>query len=288
MGCELIEKTFEGHYVYTAVYEYTDDVIESDNFLKVVPRGDDHTFLDSYQVTTWPGGSSVEFEDEFGNLVSRVKISKQHNELIIVSMGGFRLSPWRGPYQDVQLKDLRFEKDKADFLSASPLVDPDPVRKKAEEIVGGSTTLLQVVNVVTQWIYKEIKYGRGATSIGTKAAEVLDLGTGVCQDKAHLALGMLRALSIPCRYVSAILTEQVGDTHAYVEFFHPHYGWLPADPTKGIVIDAGTKYLKLASGRDYTDVSPVTGTFVSKGTGRLDRVVAAVQFNAKNILATNG
>lgn len=285
LGPEM-SNNVQGRYVYSSAYVYSDDVVQSDNFLKVVPRPDDHTFLDSYQVTTSPAGSSVEFTDEFGNRVNRVKISKLHRELIIVSMGSFRLKPWLENYQDLPIDNLQFERDATTYLNPSQLIDPIQLREKAKEITKGSKTFFQIVNSITQWIYKEIKYTKGATTIGTKAHEVLSIGAGVCQDKAHLALGMLRALSIPSRYVSAILTEQVGDTHAYVEFLHPLYGWLPTDPTKGIFIMAGTKYLKLGIGRDYADVSPVTGTFISKGQGKLDRVIAAVQFNDESIIAT--
>ena len=106
---------------------------------------------------------------------------------------------------------------------------------------------------------------------------------GVCQDKAHLALGMLRALGVPARYASGLLTRQPGETHAWVEFRHPAAGWLPADPTRGVVIDTATDYLKFAVGRDYTDALPVDGSFVSGGQGRLDFVTAQVFFDRSEI-----
>ena len=96
---------------------------------------------------------------------------------------------------------------------------------------------------------------------------MLNSGRGVCQDMTHLGMAMLRSLGVPARYVSGLLTRQAGETHAWLEFLHPEHGWLPADPTRGITELNGTDYLKFAVGRDYSEVPPVTGSFVSKGRG---------------------
>ena len=160
----------------------------------------------------------------------------------------------------------------------------------------GATTLLYTVGNVVQWIYTNIRYERGHTSVNTTAADVLVSLCGVCQDQAHLGLAMLRALGIPARYVSGLLTRQPGETHAWIEFLHPHLGWLPADPTRGVVIHIGTDYLKFGVGRDYSEVLPVSGSFVSRGRGHLDFTTAPVFFDrdtvsvddALNLLHFNG
>ena len=102
---------------------------------------------------------------------------------------------------------------------------------------------------------------------------------GVCQDQTHLGLAMLRALGIPARYVSGLLTAQAGETHAWLEFRRPQLGWLPADPTRGALIDNPSDYIKFAVGRDYSEAQPVSGSFVSRGSGRLDFAKAEVFFD---------
>ncbi len=132
--------------------------------------------------------------------------------------------------------------------------------------------------------------------MNTTAADVLVSLRGVCQDQAHLGLAMLRALGIPARYVSGLLTRQPGETHAWIEFLHPHLGWLPAGPTRGVVIHIGTDYLKFGVGRDYSEVPSVSGSFVSRGGGHLDFTTAPVFFDrdtvsvddALNLLHSNG
>ena len=93
--------------------------------------------------------------------------------------------------------------------------------------------------------------------------EVLEQGRGVCQDFAHVMLGLCRCAKIPAEYVSGYLaTEAASATHAWVEVYVPGIGWRALDPTHNRQIDS--TYIKLGNGRDYHDVSPVTGYY--KGT----------------------
>jgi transglutaminase-like putative cysteine protease len=70
-------------------------------------------------------------------------------------------------------------------------------------------------------------------------------------------------VKIPALYVSGYLaTESASATHAWVEVFIPSVGWRGLDPTHNCQTDES--YLKLAIGRDYDDVAPVTGHY--KGT----------------------
>ena len=64
-----------------------------------------------------------------------------------------------------------------------------------------------------------------------------------------------------------------------MEALHPHDGWLGMDPTRGITLPPARDYVKLAVGRDYTDVSPVNGSFLSKGGAAECAAVASVRFD---------
>ena len=106
----------------------------------------------------------------------------------------------------------------------------------------------------------------GSTGVRTSAQEAWSLRKGVCQDIAHLTLGMLRAVGIPSRYVSGYLFPlaggEVGDTvagqsHAWVEWWCGD--WVPFDPTNGVPI--GARHVTVAHGRDYADVTPLKGVY---------------------------
>ena len=97
------------------------------------------------------------------------------------------------------------------------------------------------------------------------------------QDFAHVMLSLCRSLKIPALYVSGYLaTEIASATHAWVEVLIPGVGWCPLDPTHNCQVDE--TYVKIAVGRDYADVPPVTGQY--KGT--LDRQLQ-VQVNIRRV-----
>jgi transglutaminase-like putative cysteine protease len=271
---------FPARYIYVAKYEYGGPTVQNDNSLRLVPYPDKHCIVERYHVVTSPTAPQVEFRDHFENIVHRFRITEPHRELFITVTGDVRLRPWQEDVYDVPMNQLKYDSSSQEFLDPSPLIDPARLANVAHDLSGDSPSLISTVLRVVNWVYTNIEYTRGLTTVNTRAEDVLALRKGVCQDKTHLAIGILRAMGIPCRYVSAILTHQVGETHALLEFLHPVAGWVPADPTRNMVIHAGIDYIKLAVGRDYTDAPPVTGGFTSQWTGRLVRVLCFVRFNA--------
>jgi transglutaminase-like putative cysteine protease len=114
-----------------------------------------------------------------------------------------------------------------------------------------------------------ITYEYGITSVTTTAAEALACGRGVCQDFAHVMLALCHILRLPARYVSGHLLGQ-GGTHAWTEVIVPRDGRAEAvafDPCNGRRTDGG--YVTVATGRDYADVAPASGSYVGASPGRL-------------------
>ena len=283
LGSHVGDSAVPVHYAYVARYTYSDVVVQNDNFLRLSAYSDHRQWVESRDILTNPDGRKVAYSDRFGNVVHRVRIMAPHQELTIASIGEVYLEPAAPPVADMSLSSIEHRPDALEFLAPSPLVDPDTVADAAKTVAGDSGTLLELIHRVVAWVWEEIIYQRGNTSVNTTAADVLASMEGVCQDKTHLALGMIRSLGVPARYVSGLLTRQAGETHAWVEFLHPKAGWLPADPTRGIVIEIGTDYLKLGVGRDYSEVPPVTGSFISRGSGHLDVATAQVYFDRETI-----
>ena len=283
LGRHVSDGAVPVHYAYVSRYAYSDVVVQNDNFLRLSAYGDGRQWVERRDIQTVPDGRSVGYSDRFGNSVHRVRIMAPHQELIIASIGEVYLEPTSPLFVDVSLSSIEYGHEAFEFTSPSPLVDPSTVVDAARYVAGKTTTLLGLIHEVVGWVREEVKYQRGNTSVNTTAKDVLDSMEGVCQDKTHLALGMIRALGVPVRYVSGLLTRQAGETHAWLEFLHPESGWLPADPTRGVVIDIGADYLKLGVGRDYSDVPPVSGSFVSRGSGQLEFTRAQVYFDRDTI-----
>ena len=84
-----------------------------------------------------------------------------------------------------------------------------------------------------------------------------------------MMLALCHLVRLPARYVSGHLVGQ-GGTHAWVEVIVPRAGHAEAvafDPCNGRRTDGG--YVTVATGRDYGDVSPTSGSYVGTSRGRL-------------------
>jgi transglutaminase-like putative cysteine protease len=123
-------------------------------------------------------------------------------------------------------------------------------------------------------IYRTFAYKPKTTGVDTRATEALKLRTGVCQDFAHVHLGLCRSLGIPARYVSGYFfndtrrPREIEASHAWIEAYIPTFGWAAFDPTHDRIADE--RYVKIAVGRDYADIRPVNGTYRGAPTRSLN------------------
>jgi transglutaminase-like putative cysteine protease len=159
------------------------------------------------------------------------------------------------------------------LLRDSRLTAPDErLRELARGVAGGAgkyATPLEVAGRICALVPTLMAYEYGRTTVQTTAADALAGGLGVCQDYAHIMLAMCHALGIPARYVSGHLLGQ-GGTHAWVEVVTPHGAMAvatPFDPCNGVA--ASARYLTVATGRDYADVAPTSGSYIGPSGGRL-------------------
>ena len=272
------DATVTARYVYRAHYAYGHDVTRNENLLRVTPREDGAQHNAACEVRTTPDGEQTEHHDEFGNLVVRSLVTHPHREMDVEAAGSLTIRLDRQPVTDLRMEVYRPRLLPGNpYLEASPLVDPAALVRHADSAAGGAVSLLQVVESVTAWLHRHIAYERGYTSVFTTAEEAIARGHGVCQDYTHAAIGLLRALGIPARYVSGLLTSQMGETHAWIEFYHPDNGWLAADPTRARMLPGPTELLRFAVGRDYNDARPSIGSFEPPGEGGLISIEASVQ-----------
>ena len=270
-------------YGYAARYVYSEVVVQNDNFLQLTAAADAYQTPVTTSVLTRPTSGTVSFQNVFGNSVHRSRVTVPHQELTILSIGVVRFEAPRAFPSELALAPVYNDPSLEEFLTATPLVHPELLADRAREIVGPAPGLLEAVEGITGWVYQNIQYVKQSTTVSTTAEEVLRTGVGVCQDMAHLAMGMLKALGIPSRYVCGLLTTEVGETHAWLEFWHPLQGWIPSDPTRGHSVARYGDLLKFSVGRDYTEAAPVAGSFVSRGSGRLDIAAAQVQIGRDSI-----
>jgi transglutaminase-like putative cysteine protease len=143
------------------------------------------------------------------------------------------------------------------------------LRGWAEDLDQSGDTALERAGRICDAVHTALAYEYGLTSVRTTAAEALAVGRGVCQDFAHVMLALCHLVGLPARYVSGHLLGQ-GGTHAWVEVVMPKARGATAvafDPCNGR--RAGRGYVTVATGRDYSDVAPVSGSYIGTASGRL-------------------
>ncbi len=161
-----------------------------------------------------------------------------------------------------------------EFALDSPLVQAGAaLAEYAAPSFHDDRSFLACVRELTERIFSDFVYDPHYTDVATPLSEVIEHRRGVCQDFAHFAIGCMRSLGYPARYVSGYLEtlpppgepklEGADASHAWFSVYSPTEGWCDFDPTNNLL--ATQQHITTAWGRDYSDVTPLKGTIVGGG-----------------------
>ncbi|MBV8576392.1 MAG: transglutaminase family protein [Acetobacteraceae bacterium] len=236
-------------------------------------------------VTPEPG-RVVERLDHFGNCVAWLFLDMPHPvfEVLAESRVDVRFpDPPRAadtpPWEEVAAMALAGAPDHAwqagEFTFESPMIpaSPEAGAYVASSFPPGRPVLEGLLELIGR-IRTEFAFRAGATTLHTPISTVLARREGVCQDFTHLMIAGLRALGIPARYVSGYVrtypppggTRRLGadQSHAWVgAWLGPVHGWIDLDPTNNLIVR--DEHVVLAWGRDYSDISPLSGIILGGG-----------------------
>jgi transglutaminase-like putative cysteine protease len=250
-------------------YEYPAPIRDLNHRLVVIPpeRFGDQVRLRHQLSVELDGVRFDNRQDRFGNMVVDVFAARVPETIEFVA----EVSVERHAAEPNRLPD--------GWLTESYLLEPsaltaadERIRRAAAELADSAEWGLQLADSINDWVYQSMTYQYGVTGVRTTAADALALGSGVCQDYAHVMLAVCRACGLPSRYVSGHLLGQ-GGSHAWVEVVLPtRDGTGDAiastfDPTHAS--RGGLGYVTIAVGGDYLDVAPTSGTYRSSARGRL-------------------
>ena len=223
--------------------------------------------------------------DSFGNHVVDVTIPVVTARVTFVSWSVVERDAEYGPH----LAASPWSRDPR-LLTPTRLTMADArLRDLANEVAATGLRDADLAETVCGRVHQEMRYQYGVTGIGTTASEAFTLGSGVCQDFAHVTLAITRELGMPSRYVSGQLIG-TGGSHAWVEVLIPTGSGcaevVSLDPTHNRRTDL--TYLTIAVGRDYSDVAPFSGTYRAPYLGRLSTIkrVSLVSVDGDPQLAT--
>ncbi|GGC42148.1 transglutaminase [Novosphingobium marinum] len=148
------------------------------------------------------------------------------------------------------------------FLRQTKLTRPGPrMRAMVQGLGTDRSNSLDLLHELSRLIAEQVAYEKGMTDVGTLAETALEKGHGVCQDHSHIFIGAGRLLDIPMRYIGGYLkmegqAEQEAG-HGWAEAHVEGLGWVGFDVSNQISPD--DRYVRVATGCDYSEAAPVTG-----------------------------
>jgi transglutaminase-like putative cysteine protease len=258
-------------------FDYDGPARASYNELRLTPRTElRQTALES-RVVTLPPAPQYSYIDYWGTHVVAFNVDRGHELLSITSNSLVDTQQADEPdnctWDDVADATATM----ADYISHNLYTTP------GVELSEIATSLraprpLETARRIIATSHDSLRYMRGVTSVHTSANEAYADGAGVCQDFAHLALALAKAVGLPARYVSgyfhpeedATIGEEItGESHAWVELWTGR--WWGYDPTNDCPV--GERHVAVGRGRDYADVPPVKGVYAGNAENAMRVVV---------------
>jgi len=268
------------HATHVTRYLYEAPVSQCLSEVHLTPRSFATQVVHESNITVDPPPTTREQRvDYFGNQVTTFGVFQMHDRFTTTATSLVEVAP----RNDAALPDISWNQvrellirhpdeeslEAYEFAFDSPFVEAHPrLAQYGNSCFADNRSLADAAIELSTRIHKEFKYQPNSTDIDIPLLKVLEQRRGVCQDFAHIMIGVLRAKGLAARYVSGYLksgTEFQGAeaSHAWVAVFIPAYGWLHLDPTNNVIPSEG--HITLAWGRDYGDVTPVKGIALGGG-----------------------
>lgn len=271
---------------HRTAYAYGKPVLQSQHLVYLAPRHGPRQDVLRRSLLIEPAPSSnIERTDYFGNDTAILTIEDEHTELVIharstvevhapdLPMPGLS-TPWEHVVRRARRGSGELDIAVLQFASTSrhTRIVVEAVDYARASFPAGRPILDAALDL-TKRIYADFTFDSTATDISTPVSHVLAERRGVCQDFAHLALTCLRGLGLPARYVSGYLLTRpppgmeklqgADASHAWISVWTPEVGWVDFDPTNGLM--PSEEHVTVAYGRDYNDVSPISGVLLGGG-----------------------
>jgi transglutaminase-like putative cysteine protease len=277
---------------HTTRLEYSADVVEGVMDTRLGPLTDPDQRWERFELRVSPTASSRRYIDGFNNVAHLITVARAHGHLEVVTRSEVHTllkDPFRAP--ETRPRPLG-SSERFDYLAPSATIPrhPELAALAAPHRPTDPNGVFGAVQALMGIVYRGFTYQQHVTTVATTVPEVLAERIGVCQDFAHVLIGLCRAVDVPARYVSGYIvgvgqwqsqSQSAGGasgsqsqsqrqgmasgphrgaaaSHAWVEAYTPTHGWRGFDPTNNLV--ASEHHIKMAIGRDYNDVPPTRGT----------------------------
>ena len=258
---------------HTTRYSFQEPVTFALQQVRKTPKTSHQQRVHSWKTSVHGGCKELSFEDHHHNVTDLISFDNSVSALELVCEGEVELSDTHGV-----VGRHRGPAPLWLYRKSTPLTE---ARAGVRELVRGIDTanMLDALHSLSERIRAAVSYEVGASLSGWTAEETIEAGSGVCQDHTHVFLACVRRLDLPARYVSGYLMLDDRSSqeamHAWAEAHVPDLGWVGFDISNGISPDA--RYVRVATGLDYSDAAPVTGTRIGGAGERLEVQIDVAQ-----------
>lgn len=288
--------------VHTTGYHYVDTAMEAYLEVRLTPPARPEQEIVRHRIEFHPAARVSDYIDYFGNHTTFYSMTLRHRQLKVTNRLTVRTLPRVVPEAGLSLSVAEARQilktagtGVFDYLQPTEAVPASSESTAwAREILRESRPLHECLEDLNKTIHRQFKYRSGSTEIETPLSHIWKTREGVCQDFAHVMLGILRAAHLPCRYVCGYIESEpstpvepgrgrlVGSlaTHAWVEVLVPGMVWVALDPTNDQW--CGEQHITVAVGRDFLDASPVRGTFKGSASQKLNAHVSMERIPEKS------
>ena len=192
-------------------YDYATPVRDSFNDVRLQPMPIPEQTVESYLLKVLPAARLTHFTDFYSNWVQHFEIAEPHSYLVIEAQSRVvTLPPAPLPAEKIcsfaQMRETPKIANCFDYLQSSRFVELSPeVWRLAVDAINDTDDAWLAVLAMMKFVHQTLKYESYSTHVHTHMSEVLRDRRGVCQDFAHVLIGMCRTLKIPARYISGYL-----------------------------------------------------------------------------------
>ena len=258
---------------HTTRYRFDHPVSYGLQQLRKTPKSGHQQRVLDWRTEVEGGRKELSFEDYHNNRVELISFERDAEELLVTSEGCVEIEETHGvvgPHPGPSPLWL--------YRRQTARTRPGPgVRALLRRVEGENE--LERMHSLLQVVHGAVSYEVGASAPDWSAEDAVTAGKGVCQDHAHVFLSAARDLGLPARYVSGylMLNDRVEQDamHAWAEVHLDALGWVGFDVSNGISPDA--RYIRVATGLDYSDAAPVTGTRIGGAGEALDVQIEVAQ-----------
>ncbi len=258
---------------HTTRYRFDEPIKHGLQQLRLTPKSNRAQTVVQWQTLVAGGKQELAFDDYHNNHVELISLDRDVTEVTVQCQGQVELEETHGvvgPHKGPAPLWL--------YRKVTSRTKIGPRLRHLIRAVPADGTELDRLHRLNHEINGQVQYQAGVTDSGWTAEQAAAEGRGVCQDMAHVYIACAREMGVPARYVSGYLLvedQPFGDaSHAWAEAHVDGLGWVGFDPANDQSPDI--RYVRVATGLDYAEAAPVTGTRVG-GDGESLTVEVAVQ-----------